>query len=296
MRVAVIDSGVNPGHPHIVSVAGGVSIAADGTIDRGSYLDRLGHGTAVMAAIQEKAPGAEYYAVKIFHDALRTSSKSLVAAMEWAVDMGVDVINLSLGTKNPAHAALFGPVAERAVAKGCVVVSAYDCYPGCLPGVIGGNLDPDPDRNTYYAGTQPTSPPAIRDPRRGFHASATFRASASRSRIYRGLLQAALFHPLAAILHQGHKAEIHVKLLMAVEQRRAGTRCHHIHFNGLVRRNGNNVLHDAECQFHGVTMQMHRVIHGAAVVEDQTVAGIGAQQDFVRIWPRFSVNRPRDFR
>jgi subtilisin family serine protease len=150
LRVAVIDSGVNPGHPHIVSVAGGVSIAADGTIDRGSYLDRLGHGTAVMAAIQEKAPGAEYYAVKIFHDALRTSSKSLVAAMEWAVDMGVDVINLSLGTKNPAHAALFGPVAERAGAKGCVVVSAYDCYPGCLPGVIGVNLDPDCDRNTYY--------------------------------------------------------------------------------------------------------------------------------------------------
>jgi hypothetical protein len=148
--VAVIDSGVNPRHPHITGVAGGVSIAADGSVEEGSFIDRLGHGTAVMAAIQEKAGTAQYYALKIFHDALRTSSTSLVRAMEWAVDQDMDVINLSLGTGNPAHADLFLPVVERAVAKGCALVSACQCYPGLLAGVLGVDLDPESDRESYY--------------------------------------------------------------------------------------------------------------------------------------------------
>jgi subtilisin family serine protease len=150
IRVAVVDSGVNPRHPHIAGIAGGVSIAADGALEEGSFLDRLGHGTAVMAAIQEKAPGAEYYAVRIFHEALRTSSLSLLRAMEWAVNHNMDVINLSLGTTNPSHAELFCPVVDRAVAKGLKLVSAVNCYPGLLPGVIAVDLDPDCDRETFY--------------------------------------------------------------------------------------------------------------------------------------------------
>ncbi len=168
MRVAVIDSGVNPRHPHIVSVAGGVSIAPDGAQVPGSFLDRLGHGTAVMAAIQEKAPDAEYFAIQIFHDALRTSSRSLLAAMEWALDHEMDVINLSLGTRNPAHAALFKPAVDRAAAAGAALVSAYDCYPGCMKGVLSVNLDEDCDRDSwyiedgvYFAAGYPRSAPGI---------------------------------------------------------------------------------------------------------------------------------------
>jgi NAD(P)-dependent dehydrogenase (short-subunit alcohol dehydrogenase family) len=62
IRVAVIDSGLNPDHPHIVSVAGGATVGLDGSVEEGAFLDRLGHGTAVTAAIQEKAPAAAYYA------------------------------------------------------------------------------------------------------------------------------------------------------------------------------------------------------------------------------------------
>ncbi len=149
MRVAVIDSGVNPRHPHISGVAGGVSINAQGALTEGDYLDRLGHGTAVMAAIQEKAPRAECFAVRIFHDALRTSSVSLHRALEWALDERMDVINLSLGTRNPAHAELFRPLVERAADAGVAVVSAHDCYPGCLPGAFAVDLDPQCARDRY---------------------------------------------------------------------------------------------------------------------------------------------------
>src|SRR5207244_1852283 len=85
VRVGVIDSGVNSRHPHIVSLAGGVSIeSGNGSPD--SYLDVLGHGTAVMAAIQEKAPEAEYFAVRLFQGTLSTSSASLLDAIQWCID------------------------------------------------------------------------------------------------------------------------------------------------------------------------------------------------------------------
>src|SRR6267142_2027653 len=45
--IAVIDSGVHAAHPHVRGVAGGMAIREDGTI-LDEYVDRLGHGTAVM--------------------------------------------------------------------------------------------------------------------------------------------------------------------------------------------------------------------------------------------------------
>ena len=176
VRVAVIDSGVNHHHSHISSVAGGVSIGLDPAADSSSYLDTLGHGTAVMAAIQEKAPAAQYFAVKLFHDSLRTSADHLLEAIEWAIDNRMDVINLSLGTRNPDHAPRFLPLLDRA-ANGTILVSALEadghaCYPGSLPGVAGVGVDWDISRHSYriegvagdlkfYASGYPRSLPGV---------------------------------------------------------------------------------------------------------------------------------------
>lgn len=141
VRVAVIDSGVNPSHPHIGRIAGGYP--AD------DYIDVLGHGTAVMAAIQEKAPDADYFAVRVFRTALRTGIDSLIQAIDWSIENGMHVINLSLGTANPAHAARFAPLIARAVEAGVVLVAARDALPGSMPGVIGAGLDWDCPRESY---------------------------------------------------------------------------------------------------------------------------------------------------
>src|SRR5271155_3565331 len=107
VRIAIIDSGVNSLHPHITRI--------DGGWPENDFLDRLGHGTAVMAAIQEKAPGAEYFAVRIFDRELRTNIDTLLAGIQWSIDQEVDIINLSLGTSNPAHAGKFAPLISRAI-------------------------------------------------------------------------------------------------------------------------------------------------------------------------------------
>ena len=154
VRVAVIDSGVNPRHPHIGNLAGGVCIGANARVEKDSYLDLLGHGTAVMAAIQEKAPDAEYFAVKLFHSALRTSVDCLVKAIEWTIENRMDVVNLSLGTSKPDHKTRLTELAACALENGVTLVSAQEtdgqrCFPGCLPGVLGVRLDWDCDRDTF---------------------------------------------------------------------------------------------------------------------------------------------------
>lgn len=155
VRVAVIDSGVHPGHPHILAsrLLPGVAIHADGTLEQhqDAALDRLGHGTAVTAAIQELAPEALILPIRVFRDALRASPRALIAAMDWASGQGAHFINLSLGTTNPAHADHFAGAAARTAARIVAPRSAADdapCWPGMLAGVIAVGLDWDVPRGT----------------------------------------------------------------------------------------------------------------------------------------------------
>lgn len=163
VRVAVIDSGVHAAHPHVGAVAGGVAIEADGC-EQADYTDRLGHGTAVTAAIKEKAPDAELYAVKVFDRSLSTGLSTLVAAIDWSARNGMHIVNLSLGTARAEHERALAEAVRRAAGRGVVIVAAardqgVRWLPGSLPGVIAVQLDATCPRQEYrvtYADGSPT--------------------------------------------------------------------------------------------------------------------------------------------
>lgn len=151
VRIAVIDSGVNANHPHICAPVKTVVVGAP---EDGFEWDTLGHGTAVMAAIQEKAPDAEYFAVKLFGSSLRTTTGRLIEAIEWAIANRMDVINLSLGTARVETWGRFQALVERAWSAGTALVSARDArlrplLPGSLREVIGVDVDWDLPRDRY---------------------------------------------------------------------------------------------------------------------------------------------------
>jgi subtilisin family serine protease len=151
ISVAVVDSGVNVPHPHLPGVAGGVALDLEGNEESG-YVDRLGHGTAAAAAIHEKAPGAELWAVKVFHKRLATTVANLVHAIEWAVERQIRIVNLSLGTPNDFRKLELAPAVETAVAAGTIIVSAAEhegqvWYPGAMPGVVGVVMDSEQPRD-----------------------------------------------------------------------------------------------------------------------------------------------------
>ncbi|HXI91577.1 MAG TPA: S8 family serine peptidase [Blastocatellia bacterium] len=154
VRVGIIDSGVNPAHPHVGGVAGGTRITsgdADGSTD---YLDYIGHGTAVAGAIREKAPDAQLYAVKVFDRALTTNIDAIIKAIDWCVENEMNVINLSLGTVNIEHRKVIEQAVGRAAEKRSVLVAAREMsgkpsLPGCLPSVIGVVVDWQCARDRY---------------------------------------------------------------------------------------------------------------------------------------------------
>ncbi len=159
MKIAIIDSGVHPGHPHVGEIAGAVQITASG--EGQDAIDRLGHGTAVAGAIREKVPDAELYAVKVFDRRLAANIDVIVRALEWCRAHGMDLVNLSLGTQNPAHRDSFLRVLRSGgETEDMLVVSAANVLPGSLPEVIGALPDPDCPRDAfrYHGGVFHASP------------------------------------------------------------------------------------------------------------------------------------------
>jgi subtilase family protein len=163
VKIAIIDSGVHATHPHVNGVAGGIAITRD-CREEVDFTDRLGHGTAVTAVICEKAPQAEIFAVKIFHDSLATSIDPLLHAIDWSVRHAMDFVNLSLGTDNPEHEPALRAVLERVVNHKIRLIAAHDWLPGKLPGAIPVALDWECPRDSFRTSTLP-------DGRTLYHAS-----------------------------------------------------------------------------------------------------------------------------
>lgn len=127
VKIGVIDSGINPYHSHIQNVAGGISI----TVGKDMYLefdtdyrDRLGHGTAVAAAILDEMPDCELYAIQIFHDRLNAYPTVLCTAIEWAIEQELDIINLSLGVLEQSDE--LESLCAKAQEEGIFIVCALD--------------------------------------------------------------------------------------------------------------------------------------------------------------------------
>ncbi|MBI3988216.1 MAG: S8 family serine peptidase, partial [candidate division NC10 bacterium] len=156
VRVALVDSGINPQHSHVKWIEGGIGIIPEGegqvtfTDDFG---DRLGHGTANAGILRKKAPDVQLYGIKVFDSTLATSVQVLIEAIRWAVDHGVKVVNLSLGTTNRANAPGLKEICDYAAEKGVILVAAgedgKEVYPAVFPNVIGATMDPTSDEYTY---------------------------------------------------------------------------------------------------------------------------------------------------
>lgn len=135
MLVGVVDSGWPAVLRERVQVARSF-VAEDGDPDA---QDRIGHGSRVMMAIAALAPDARYGVAQVFADQLRTDGDTVARALDWLVDLGTTVINLSLGVRQD-HAPLRA-ACERALARGCVVLASTPArgepvFPAAYPGVV----------------------------------------------------------------------------------------------------------------------------------------------------------------
>ena len=162
--VGVIDSGIHAGHPHVGAVATGASFDGEGNI-HDDTVDRLGHGTAVAAAIQDLARDIHVCPLKVFDRSLDTSVEALVAAIDRAAAHALRLVNLSLGTCDGSRAGRLAAAVGRAHQAGVVIVAAgsdrgVDWLPGTLDldGVIRVELDWACPRGSHTVTGSPAAP------------------------------------------------------------------------------------------------------------------------------------------
>lgn len=152
--VAVLDTGVDPDHPllsgklsgdgaNFISsmssthdTGNGVDDDGDGAID-----EMVGHGTFVAGLVVTVAPGTKILPVTVLNSDGVGSSYSVSQGIYYAINAGVDVINLSL--VSPTSSSAIADAVAAAEAAGIVVVASVgntdeqaEIYPAANTGAI----------------------------------------------------------------------------------------------------------------------------------------------------------------
>jgi type VII secretion-associated serine protease mycosin len=148
VTVAVIDDGVNGNHPDLTgSVLPGVDLLSP-PLSRDGRADDDGHGTAMAGLIAAHgqvlgiAPQAKILPVRAVPGDNSLSPPRLIDGINWAIDHGASVINISAGEHLNSIAER--NAIDRALASNVVVVAsagnrpedASVDYPAAYPGVV----------------------------------------------------------------------------------------------------------------------------------------------------------------
>ena len=122
--VAVLDSGVSLSHPALNGhlLAGRDFVDNDFSADEEPGGAGWGHGTHVAGVIAHIAPAVQILPVRVLDPQGRGNSFAVAAALEWAVQQGADLINLSLGSDSDSR--LLHDAVQWAIAQGAVVAAA----------------------------------------------------------------------------------------------------------------------------------------------------------------------------
>ncbi len=168
VRVAVVDSGVEHDHPALGGcVRGGIIVEYDADQEKGYRYeldehpaDLAGHGTACAGIIHSIAPDADIFSVRVLGKDMRGRAIQFAAGLDWAIENGMQVINLSLSTAKEEYYALFHDLADQAYFKNVNLVSAVNnvpapSYPSEYSSVISVAAHDGHDPFTFYYNPSP---------------------------------------------------------------------------------------------------------------------------------------------
>ena len=163
VRVCILDSGVEAGHPRVGELEGAVVVdkTEDGLVVREETEgDTAGHGTACAGIVRALAPDAALFSVRVLGAGFRGSGTVLLEGLRWAVDQGFDVINMSLSTTKREFAAFLHELADTAYFRRTVLVASahnmpVESYPWRFSSVISVGSHELPDPFAYFYNPSP---------------------------------------------------------------------------------------------------------------------------------------------
>jgi subtilisin len=165
VRVGIVDSGLEADHPRLAGrVVQSVAVElvdGDPRVVPDESGDLYGHATACGGIVVGLAPDVELVSIRVLGADLRGKGTAFAAGLEWALDQGINVLNLSLSSKSEALFPVFHDLVDRAYFRRVAIVSAANnvpaaSYPSLFASVfsVAAHGEPDPLR-LYYNPTPP---------------------------------------------------------------------------------------------------------------------------------------------
>jgi subtilisin len=164
VKVCILDSGVEAGHPLVGELAGAVAVTLgeDGepVAEEDLEGDLCGHGTACAGIVRSLAPDAQIHSVRVLGAGYKGSGTVLLAGLRWAIAQGFDVVNMSLSTTKRQLGELLHELADTAYFQGTVLVASahnmpVESFPWRFSSVISVGSHEEDDSLVYYANPNP---------------------------------------------------------------------------------------------------------------------------------------------
>lgn len=164
VRVCIVDSGIDAGHPMVGSVQSAFAVHESGAdeleIVPDEEGDLFGHGTACAGIVRKLAPDCEIHSIRVLGGELSGSGPVLLRGLRWAIEQRFDVINLSLSTTKSRFAAELHELADRAAFRGSLLVASahnmpVQSFPWRFSAVVSVGSHTGGDIREYYVNPDP---------------------------------------------------------------------------------------------------------------------------------------------
>src|SRR6185369_9034037 len=104
-------------------------------------IDAVGHGTACAGIIHGLAPGATILSVRVLGADNRGKGLAFATGLEWAIEHGASIVNLSLSSRSESLFATFHDLVDRAYFANVLLVCAANnvavaSYPSLFASVV----------------------------------------------------------------------------------------------------------------------------------------------------------------
>jgi len=160
VRVCILDSGIEPGHPMVGPLERAVSVGPDGEIVEDTEGDVAGHGTACAGIVRALAPDCALTSVRVLGAGAKGSGNVLLAGLRWAIDEGYHLVNLSLSTTKGELLTALHEAADMAYFRRTVLVASahnmpVESYPWRFASVISVGTHGEADPWAFYVNPDP---------------------------------------------------------------------------------------------------------------------------------------------
>ena len=163
VRVCILDSGVEPGHPLVGEIQGAVAVSVDGeevVVAPDAEGDLCGHGTACAGIVRALAPDCELTSVRVLGAGYKGGGETLLHGLAWAIEEGFQIVNMSLSTTRTKYVERLHELADRAYFKRVLLVASahnmpVESFPWRFASVISVGSHEESDSLTFYYNPSP---------------------------------------------------------------------------------------------------------------------------------------------